>query len=135
MTRYLAGGAVFMVGLILGALGHYLLIHSKVDYSNDASELVSKVLLYSGQEITQENDNCEGADNQNVGDVLSSIVGASLAFTVNPLSASCEGHVCSIVMSNCQPWQDSECGSRLLIFDTELNGNIVPSSFKCLDIP
>lgn len=124
------------MGVFCGAYGYYFAIHSEVNYSNDASELFLKVLQYSDYKIIEENYSCEGdGSTRKVGDVLSSIVGSSLSHKVNPLSAGCGDGVCSIVISNCKPWQASECGSRMLVFNENINGSVEPSSFKCLDIP
>lgn len=127
--------SIFILGSICGAFGYYLIVHSQINYNNDASELISKVLPFSDKEIKQENYRCEGSKSRKVGEVLSSIFGGSLAYKINPLSATCSKSECSIVFSSCKPWQTAECGSRILVFTQQPNGNVIPSSFKCLDVP
>lgn len=135
MAKYLIGTLLFILGVVCGVYGYYFAIHSQINYNNDASELFAKVLPYSDYEINEENYSCEGGSTRKVSEVFSSIVGGSLSHKVNPLSAGCSEGVCSIVISNCKPWQTSECGSRMLVFNQQTNGSVVPSSFKCLDIP
>ena len=135
MIKILVGLSVFIAGGVVGGYGYYIAIHSKVDYSSDASALISQILLHSNQEIADGNYRCESGGNQNAREVLSSIIGGGLAYTVNPLSAGCANGAYSVVLNHCRPWQNSECGSRVLVFNKAPSGNIVPSSFKCLDIP
>ncbi|WP_421196971.1 hypothetical protein [Aeromonas enteropelogenes] len=135
MEKFLVGTLLIILGVLCGAYGYYIAIQFQVDYNNDASKLFSKVLAYSDNEISEDNYNCESGSNRKVGKVFASLVGASLSHRINPLSAGCTDGVCSIVITNCKPWQTSECGSRMLVFKQQANGSIVPSSFKCLDIP
>ena len=135
MVKILIGASLFIIGVLCGMYGYYVTIHSQVNHANDASELISKVLPYSEQKITEENYSCEGNGNRKVGGVLASIVGGGQAYKVNAIAAGCSEGVCSVVLNSCKPWQSSECGSRMLVFSQDSSGNIVPSSFKCLDIP
>ena len=83
MIKILVGLSVFIAGGVVGGYGYYIAIHSKVDYSSDASALISQILLHSNQEIADGNYRCESGGNQNAREVLSSIIGGGLAYTAH----------------------------------------------------
>lgn len=135
MGKYLTGILLFVIGVLCGATGNFIAFHTGVNKREDATTLFSQILPYSDYEIKGDNYSCEGESSRKVGDIVSSIIGASLTRKVNSLSAGCGDGVCSVVLSNCLPWQSSECGSRMLVVNQSISGEVLPSTFKCLDIP
>jgi len=61
MIRCLFTLIVFVIGCVSGAFVCYVSFHSKVTHSNDASELILKIMNYSELEIAEENYSCEGS--------------------------------------------------------------------------
>ena len=98
-------------------------------------ELLEEMLSYSEIVISEEHYSCEGKPVKTVGAVVASLLESNNSHTRNILSYGCYGLVCTMSVSNCKPWQESECGSRYLKFNLNNVGNIEASSFTCFDMP
>lgn len=98
-------------------------------------ELLEEMLSYSEIVISEEHYSCEGKPVKTVGAVVASLLESNNSHTRNVLSYGCYGLVCTMSVSNCKPWQESECGSRYLKFNLNSAGDIEASSFTCFDMP
>ena len=93
------------------------------------------VLKYSNVLISDDNFSCEGDVKHDVGSVTGSIIELNNLHKRNMLSFGCYQNICTLSVSSCMPWQDQECGNRILKFDINAANEIDTASFTCLDIP
>jgi hypothetical protein len=96
---------------------------------------LGEVLKYSNTIITKDNYSCEGEIQETVGDVVASIIDLNSQHKRNNLSFGCYGDTCALAVSNCMPWQNQECGNRILRFNIDSNDEILESTFTCIDMP
>ncbi|MES2820869.1 MAG: hypothetical protein V4812_17995 [Pseudomonadota bacterium] len=96
---------------------------------------LSKLLELSHVHIAQDHYFCESADDRTVGAVVGSIFEWNLDNIRNRVNLSCSQGRCELSISQCGPWQNSECGSRILSFEVTPNKDIAAGTFQCLDIP
>ena len=129
---------ILLLTLIIGFVGGGTLVWF-LSYQPDA---VSKkpvigfdqILRYSNQAIDEGNMYCEGDNVKTVGSVVGSIFEANSQNIRNMVSYKCTDLMCLLSVTNCKPWQSSECGSRILRFDI-MAQEIDKNSFACLDVP
>jgi hypothetical protein len=96
---------------------------------------IEDILRYSDTIITEDNYSCEGDRKETVGDVVASIIEFNSSYKRNMLTHGCYGEACTLSVTNCMPWQDQECGSRILKFTISSNNEILESTFTCIDMP
>ncbi|MGH1441426.1 MAG: hypothetical protein ACRBBR_15025 [Cellvibrionaceae bacterium] len=101
----------------------------------DQQILLEGILDHSAIVIAEEHYACEGKPLKTVGAVVASLIESNKRHTRNVLSYGCYNSVCTMSVTDCKPWQSSECGSRFLRFDLNVNGNIDEKSFSCFDMP
>ena len=124
---------MFLLGCITGS--SLIWVHSYSDNEREHFDFsLAQVLKSSHVKITSSNFSCENVGSD-VGSVLASIVESNLGNRRNHMAFNCVESACSIRISNCKPWQSSECGSRYLKFNIAQAGKIDPSSFACIDVP
>jgi len=126
---------LLILGIILGGVSVFMYFH-KTNYQDYVySGLVEKVLKYSNQMITDENNSCEGEPINTVGDVVASLLEMNKYNKVNMLSYGCFNDTCTMSLSTCQPWDGEECSSRFLKFNINEQSEIRADSFVCFDMP
>ena len=96
---------------------------------------LADVLSYSRIAITDENNACEGIEKPNVGDVVGSIIEWNSLYKRNMTSYGCGDDYCVLDVTNCMPWQSTDCGQRILFFKINTQNQIDTTSFKCIDMP
>lgn len=101
----------------------------------DQHELLEAIFSNSETIITDANYSCEGKPVRTVGAVVASLLELNTTRKRNVLSYGCYESVCTMSVSNCKPWQESECGSRFLKFNINKKGNIDATTFSCFDMP
>ncbi|WP_065187574.1 hypothetical protein [Shewanella woodyi] len=126
---------IFIVGITLGASSTYLYFHDNSEQRPDTHELIEKILKYSNIPISADNNACEGKAVKTVGSVVASLLELNKMNKVNMLTYGCFGNSCTVSVSSCQPWQDSECSSRFLKFNVDSSNEIKPNTFSCFDMP
>ena len=90
---------------------------------------------YSEVEIREGNYLCEGKRERSVGSVLGNILDWNLNNNRNMVFLNCFELTCSVGISSCKPWQETECGSYFLEFEVDNERNINHESFKCIEVP
>lgn len=94
---------------------------------------------YSNEPISPHNYACEGKPLKTVGSVVASLLELNKINKVNMLAYGCfndgSSDSCTISVSGCSHWQNSECSSRILKFNIDSNSNIKPNTFSCIDVP
>jgi hypothetical protein len=130
---------IFLFAAAFGGLigGGIVWINSHGDYEalTDQSEFIESILSNSEIIISKENNSCEGKPVKTVGAVVASLLESNRAHKRNTLTYGCYESVCTMSVSNCKPWQESECGSRFLKFNVNKQGVIDVSTFSCFDMP
>ena len=132
------------VGVLIGGLAVWAGTYSN---SNDLitasaqpiSEQLALLQCYSHMPIQAEYFNCSDIHltglKPTVGDVLASIMSSNLTSVRNRQSFECIDNVCSLSVTDCKPWQSSECSTRFLKYEIDQNQQIKPDSFNCIDVP
>nr|WP_086940916.1 hypothetical protein [Thaumasiovibrio occultus] len=121
-------------GAAIGVGGHFFWIHNQVTpVTSDATAL--KLAFEHSQLVLSESQNScsDNATPFTVGDALASVLELSELYDVNRLDYGCGYGVCTVSVSSCPPWQDSECGQRFLRID--VTPEFEPTSFTCFDMP
>ncbi len=85
--------------------------------------------------IAEDNYSCYGEQSKTVAGVIASLLEINNRNERNFLSYGCYNLVCSMSISDCKPWQGSECSSRFLKFDLNEMGEVDVGSFTCFDMP
>lgn len=100
---------------------------------------ISHLVRYANTPIKAENFSCnvgpEVTRKPTVGSVLASIVSSNLTTIRNRQSFGCFDNTCSLSISDCKPWQSSECSQRFLKYELDDQNKIRPTSFSCIDVP
>ena len=125
----------FLLGVLIG--GGAVWINSYGIYHNvlDQQKFLEDVLSYSDVEISEDNFSCSGKLTKTVGGVVASILELNKSQVRNSLSYGCYNSGCTISISDCKPWQESECSSRFLKFELDKESKINTSTFTCFDMP
>jgi len=130
---------VFLLTIVFGGLigGGIVWVISYGDYEDltDQHEFLDSIFSNSETIISKENNSCEGKSVTTVGVVVASLLESNRAHKRNTLTYGCYESVCTMSVSNCKPWQGSECGSRFLKFNVNKKGIIDVSTFSCFDVP
>ncbi|MCR9906961.1 hypothetical protein NB545_05695 [Vibrio campbellii] len=132
LLRYLV---VFGVGVTCGVLLTYAHFYENLQQKSDTHELMERVLEYSNVPISADNYACEGKPLRTVGSAVASLLEFNKSNRLNMLTYGCFSDSCTISVSSCQPWRDSECSSRFLKFNIANNSEINPDTFSCIDMP
>ncbi len=135
LKRLLIYLVFFVVGVTFGVLLTYVHFYENLQHGSDTHELMERVLEYSNVPISADNYACEGTPLRTVGSVVASLLEFNKINKVNMLTYRCFSDSCTISVSSCQPWRDSECSSRFLKFNIENNNEINPDTFSCIDMP
>lgn len=135
MKKLIVFTFLIVLGALIGSTLVWVDFHSNKNQNLFSSKNIENILQFSNTNISKENYNCEGDYGRSVGAVFGSIVSFGSMHKVNMLSYGCVNSVCSFSVSNCKPWQNDSCGSRLLVYGIDSIGNIDESSFKCIDMP
>ncbi len=96
---------------------------------------IEDILKYSNTSISKDNFACEGKVKYNVGSVVGSIIELNNLNKRNMLTFGCFENTCTIMVTNCMPWINQECGSRILKFNIDNKNKIISTSFNCIDMP
>ena len=123
------------VGLFIGAAVTWFSSYSSVTTLSDPVIKFGDVLSHSHVVITDENNACEGIIKPSVGEVVGSIFEANNLYKRNMTSYGCSEEQCVLSVTNCMPWQSTDCGSRMLFFRINEHKEIDVTSFKCIDMP
>jgi hypothetical protein len=126
---------VFVLGLGTGWLVAWVRTYSASRATDRQAPPISKILKSAAVTIVAANDHCESRLGHTVAEVFGGILDAGLGSARNPYSYSCDGATCRFEISNCTPWQKSDCGQTMLEFRMDGHGAPRPETFACLDIP
>ena len=131
--------AIISLPLLLGALagGGAVWVNTYTTGKNVSvqHQFLENVLNHSAVKITDDNYSCYGEQSKTVAGVIASLLEINNRNERNFLSYGCYNLVCSMSISDCKPWQASECSSRFLKFDLNKMGKIDVGSFTCFDMP
>ncbi|QDP01181.1 hypothetical protein [Thalassotalea sp. PS06] len=125
--------AVVILAALAGGLAVYVFVYTTKDEPQVLDIRVEQILEHANVAISA--NNCEGESLETVGDVMASILEINQSSRINRTGLSCDEIHCWYSISECNPWQSNECGSRLLRFEVNQDKTIVASSFQCLEIP
>lgn len=135
MKKTLIYAALILLGVIIGgSISWFLSYYPSYDYNHDKIT-IEDILKHSNVTMTKNNFACEGELKQNVASVIGSILELNNLNKRNMLSFGCFQNICTIMVSNCMPWQSQECGSRILKVYINKKNEIQPDTFSCIDIP
>lgn len=144
MKPYLKLVIAVQIGVLMGGLAVWAGTYSNsgdlaTEGIQPASEQLALLLSYSHTPIPAENFNCAAIPltglTPTVGNVLASMMSANLTFVRNQQSLDCIGNVCSLSITDCKPWQSSECSTRFLRYEIDKHQRIKSNSFNCIDVP
>ena len=125
---------IFVSGILIGCCMSYMHFYDDSEQYSDIV-LLEKIFNYSNSTISDENNRCEGKPVKTVGDVVASLLELNTINKVNMLAYGCFNDTCSMSVSACPPWQESECSSRFLKFNIDNRNKIKANTFICFDIP
>jgi len=135
MKKFLIYSLFAVAGTSLGSLITWINSHSNVESFEESTILLESVLAHSNTKITEDNYACEGKPVKTVGAVFASIIELNNLYKRNMLSYGCINRTCALSVSSCKPWQDQECGNRILKFDLNEKNEIETNTFTCIDMP
>ena len=144
MKTYLKIIIGVQLGVVAGGLAVWAGTHASSgsllnDDSPEVREQLSLLTRYSNIKISTNNYSCESIDfsgvRPTVGDVMASMMNSNLSSTRNRQSFKCMDNICTLSISDCKPWQSSECSTRFLKYEVDQQQKINPSSFNCIDVP
>lgn len=124
-----------IVGIAVGAGAGWVTLYLPADREIGEEEVLKKLLEHSTVEISPDNNVCEGEPLKTVGDAMASLIAMNAKTVRNRLSYGCYNGVCTVSVSECLPWEESECSTRFLKVDLDSEGSIDASSFTCFDMP
>ncbi len=123
------------IGICIGGGGFWLSSHIALrDVGNNKIKF-EKLLKYSKFKINKDRFHCEGNIDRDVSAVIGSIFDSNDLNVRNKVSFECSEKECTLMISNCKPWQSDSCGSRFLRFELNDQNEIDPSTFECIDVP
>jgi hypothetical protein len=100
---------------------------------------IAHLLRYSNTLIKAENFNCDYVEltgiKPTVGNVVASMVSSNLGYIRNRHSFQCFENNCTFSLTDCLPWQATECSTRFLKYELDNKLRIKPESFNCFDVP
>ncbi len=125
------------IGLLIGGFTAWINSHVNGNKLGDNQEMLEEVFRHSNLAIVADNFSCEGFDRSTVtvGSVLATLYDTNSRKPRNMVKIGCFYNKCSIMVSECMPWQSEECNSRFLRFDLLGENHIDPNSFACIDVP
>jgi len=126
---------VIAVSIFIGWQAKYIQFYSVVNYENSTATQLADFMDVSGSVISDENFSCGDSSERVVGKIFSQMVGDSMAHEAVTLTAGCTNSTCSISYDYCKPWQTTECGSRVLVYEIDESRSIKSNTIKCLDLP
>ncbi|WP_282175942.1 hypothetical protein [Vibrio nereis] len=126
---------IFFIGVTSGVSGSYVYFYVNKQQASETSELMERILEYSNTSILSDNYACEGKQVKTVGSVVASLLELNKINKVNMLTYGCFKDICTVSVSNCQPWKGRECSSRFLKFNIDRSNEIKPNTFSCFDMP
>jgi len=126
---------VFVSGLMLGVGSCYFYFYQASNQYLGENELVEKVISYADTSILDENYACEGKPVKTVGAVVASLIELNTINKVDSLVSGCFEDTCTMSVSDCSPWEGSECSTRFLKVNLDSNHQIKPTTFTCFDMP
>jgi len=144
MKTYLKIIIGVQLGVVAGGLAVWAGTHASSgsllnDDSPGVREQLSLLTRYSNIKISTNNYSCESiafsGARPTVGDVMASMMNSNLSSTRNRQSFECMDNICTLSISDCKPWQSSECSTRFLKYEVDQQQKINPSSFNCIDVP
>ncbi len=125
----------FLLGALTGGGAVWVKTYIKEKNVSNQHQFLESVLNYSTVEITDDNYSCYGEQSKTVGGVIASLLEFNNRQERNSLSYGCYNLVCTMSISDCKPWQESECSSRFLKFELNKEDKINIDTFTCFDIP
>jgi len=125
---------LLLIGVSIGAIVMWFSSYSTTTPGDPIIKL-GDMLSYSRIVISDDNNACEGIVKPSVGDVVASIFEANSLYKRNMMSYGCREDQCVLSVTNCMPWQSTDCGSRMLVFKINTQKEIETSSFRCIDMP
>ena len=126
---------VFVIGMTLGITACYVYFYKNTYQHSESNELVEKILHYANSPISDDNYACEGKPVKTVGSAVASLIELNTLNKVNSLVSGCFEDTCTMSVSDCSPWEGSECSTRFLKVNLDSNHQIKPNTFTCFDIP
>lgn len=135
ITNTLIMSLALILGAVVGAGVVWVRSYDTNFNLPDQQVLLEGILDHSAIVIAEENYTCEGKPLKTVGAVVASLLESNKRHSRNVLSYGCYNSVCTMSVTDCNPWQSNECSSRFLKFDLNANGNIDAKSFSCFDMP
>ena len=135
MKKYIFIVVSFLFGIVVGGGVFWISSHkSERTYSNKKIGY-EQLLKHSDVKISKNNFHCENYVGRDVAAIFGSILEFNDNSIRNKLTLQCWGAECALMVSSCLPWQSQECGQRALKFELNKKNEIIPSTFKCFDIP
>jgi hypothetical protein len=122
-------------GVLIGGVTVWVNSYGDYEALTDQNKFLESILSNSGIIISNENNSCEGKPVKTVGAVVASLLEHNRSHKRNTLTYGCYESVCTMSVSDCKPWQERECGSRILKFSVNKQGVIDVSTFSCIDMP
>jgi hypothetical protein len=132
------------LGVLMGGLAVWAGTYSSSsDLTAENGQVISEqlALLMSSSNTHIQAENYKCADipltglKPTVGNVLASMLSSNLGSVRNRQSFDCIGNVCALSITDCNPWQSSECGTRFLRYEVDQSQSIQSNSFNCIDLP
>jgi len=131
-------------GMLVGGLAVWAgtFAHSNsqaVEYPEQTQAQISHLVRYTNTPIKAENFSCSSVTQAGikptVGNVLASMLSSNLTTIRNRQSFDCFENTCALSITDCKPWQASECSTRFLKYEVNEKQRINPLSFNCIDVP
>lgn len=125
------------IGLLIGGSTVWVKCHVNGGKLGENEVILEEIFQHANHVINPDNFSCEGFDNESisVGTVLATLYNTQSRKPHNIVEVGCFENKCSIMVSECMPWQSEECSSRYLRFDLTNEHRIDPDSFACIDVP
>jgi hypothetical protein len=135
MKGIILGVSLVVIGALIGSSVTWVMSYYPPLGKSQEKIAIEDILKYSSTVIAEQNYSCDGDIKETVGDVVASIIEFNSAYKRNMLTLGCYGETCALSVTNCMPWQDQECGSRILKFNIDGSNEILENTFTCIDMP
>lgn len=120
---------------LLGVFASWLYFHSPENKNLYNKNDLLELLRTASTEMPEEVFSCKTKEK-----TISAILVEKGFLSINSTKVSntqfsCDNSECSLMTTDCTPWQTRECGQTFLRYKIDPNRKIIDSSFECIEVP
>ncbi len=123
------------VSLFLGILGTWIYFHIQSGNPSFSKSDLHELLANVSVEIPDNAFSCDLTEKT----IAAVLVGRDFIHfnsgRISNTEFNCDTTECRLVVSNCKPWQSSDCGQTFLRYKIDSQRKMIAASLECLDTP